>query len=156
MLKLLLPVLLILPLLASAQTHRKAPVPRTSVTTTTTTSSSEAGLQVTGPCAVIYAPNEAKLRRLRQQYGESNISASADDNTTFVAKSRALLQDKGIKVVETTATQLRFTAAAGTTTTLDLSSLAFSWGLLLFNGRTAPQEANLADPAADVQAILHK
>ncbi|GAA3917916.1 hypothetical protein GCM10022406_00800 [Hymenobacter algoricola] len=143
-----------MPLLAPAQTRRAARP--TTTTTAVTTSAQGSTLQVTGVCAVIYAPNPAKMNRLRQQYGESNINTSADDNHIFVARSRAYLQEKGLRVVETTATQLRFTTAAGATTVLDISGLAFSWGLLLFNGRSAPQEANLADPATDVQTVMKK
>jgi len=145
MLKLLLAALLLLPLAASAQARR---------TVTTTTGGQE--LAIAGPCAVLYAPNAAKISHLRQQYGESNYNASADDNHTFTEKARAFLQAKGIRVVETTATHLRFTTSGGASTVLDMSSPAYSWGLLLFNGQAAPQEANLADPAADVQTIMKK
>ncbi|RYU79159.1 hypothetical protein [Hymenobacter persicinus] len=158
MLKLLLSAALLLPLTGHAQQRLAAAAARVSSTTTTTTTSSDAQgatLSISGPCAVLYAPNAAKIRYLRQQYGDSNFSASADDNQTYVAKSRAYLQSKGIRVIETTATQLRF-ATTGSPTLLDLSSPAYSWGLLLFNGQSAPQEANLADPANDVQAILKK
>ncbi|SHI54790.1 hypothetical protein SAMN02745146_0994 [Hymenobacter daecheongensis DSM 21074] len=152
MTKLLLAALLTLNLIpAPAQRRRAAPAAHV----VSTTVAQGQTLTISGPCAVLYAPNAAKIDHLKQRYGEANFYTSADDNQTYMAKSRAYLQAKGIRVIETTATQLRF-AAAGTTTTLDLSSPAYSWGLLLFNGREAPQEANLADPANDVQAIMKK
>ena len=150
--KLVLAALLLLPLLAVSQSGRRPHTARTRAGIR----QQGAVLEVSGPCAVLYAPSTAKTAVLRQRYGESNFSTSTDDNLTYSTKAKAFLQAKGIRVIETTAPQLRFTTSAGTTTTLDLSSPAYSWGLLLFNGRTAPQEANFADPAVDVQTVLKK
>ncbi|GAA3998790.1 hypothetical protein GCM10022408_07120 [Hymenobacter fastidiosus] len=144
--------MLVLPLPGQAQNRLAAAASRQSVVT----SSRGQALTVSGACAVLYAPDAAKISHLKQQYGEANFNTSAGDNHAYVARSRAYLQGKGIRIIETTATQLRFTTTGGAHTVLDLSSPAYSWGLLLFNGRTAPQEANLADPATDVQTVMKK
>jgi len=113
-------------------------------------------LVIKEPCAVLYWPDEAKIERLKKKGNEEGFYTVADDNMYYVAQSREYLKKHKIKSIDSHAGTFRFVPVAGPAFVLDRRADKYSWGLILFDGRHAPREADLVEPAADVKAVFKK
>jgi hypothetical protein len=135
----------------------KAPPKTTSATPRTRPAATLPTISV--PCAVLYWPNEQRIEELKKQVQEpdsSDFYTPADDMMFYTAQTREYLQKRKIKIVETDAPRLRFRLADGSTHVIDLHKKDFAWGLLLFDGRHMPKDADLVDPAPGVKAVFHR
>lgn len=88
--------------------------------------------------------------------GEEGFYAVANDAMYYSAQTQEYLEKRRIKVRDTSAPQLRFRTATGTLYRVDLRSDVFAWGLLLFDGKHKPVQADLVEPEAGVKAVFKK
>lgn len=118
-------------------------------------SSARQKLSITTPCAVFYSPDDAWVRRHRDADAAAAEEVDSDIGY-YLAQTRAYLRRRKIKTIDTDASTLRFVLANGSVKVVDLRNNPYGWGLLLFNGRTAPREADLVEPAAAVKVVFGK
>ncbi|OGX87503.1 hypothetical protein BEN49_10565 [Hymenobacter coccineus] len=74
----------------------------------------------------------------------------------YVSQTGEYLNKRKIKTIDTQASTLRFGLANGSVKVFDLRNSNYGWGLILFNGRNTPKEADLVEPAAAVKAVFGK
>ena len=74
----------------------------------------------------------------------------------YVSQAREYLSKRKIEAIDTKANTLRFVLANGSVNVVDLRNSAYGWGLILFNGRNAPKEADLVEPEAAVHTVFGK
>jgi|GEM_PF-2403794 len=114
---------------------------------------------ISTPCAVSYSPNLQRIDELKKQTQEPDTSdfyTVADDMMFYMSETETYLRKRNIKVVYTQAPKLRFLLADGSVRIVDLRKQTFAWGVLLFDGRHAPKDADITSPEADVKAIFHR
>lgn len=80
----------------------------------------------------------------------------ADDMMYYVYQTRKYLNKRKIKTIDTHANTLRFVLNNSSVKVFDLRNSTYGWGLILFNGRNTPKEADLVEPAAVVNAVFGK
>ncbi len=143
---------IILPLLSLGQ---KRPVVPTAKPKPVVKSSIQKTLTITTPCAVLYSPDDAWIERHKNS-DSTGFYAVADDMMYYVSQTREYLDKRKIKTIDTQASTLRFMLANGSVKIFDLRNSTYGWGLILFNGRNTPKEADLVEPAAVVKAVFGK
>jgi hypothetical protein len=110
---------------------------RTIDTTTTFT--------VEGPSAVIYRPSGDKLRSLQNAFGEKAFPGILAANNSTLAADSQFLAARGIKVLTTGVSQLRFVKKNGEVQFINLIHGKYAWEIFLFNGLGDPVKADLTD-----------
>lgn len=80
----------------------------------------------------------------------------ADDMMYYVYQTRKYLNKRKIKTIDTHANTLRFVLNNSSVKVFDLRNSTYGWGLILFNGRNTPKEADLVEPVAVVNAVFGK
>lgn len=114
---------------------------------------------ISTPCAVSYSPNLQRIDELKSQTQEpdsSDFYTVADDMMFYTSETEAYLRKHHIKIIHTSAPKLRFLLADGSSRIVDFHKKDFAWGVLLFDGRHAPKDADITSPAADVKAVFHR
>ena len=107
------------------------------------------------PCAVFYEPDDAWIARHKSR-DSADFYVVADDMMYYTYQTREYLTKRKIKTLDTQASTLRFVLVTGSVKVIDLRNSSYGWGIILFNGRNAPKEADLVEPAADVKAVFGK
>jgi hypothetical protein len=102
-------------------------------------------LIVKEPTAVVFRPAGDKLRFLKSEIGEKSFPSLAAMNSSILSEDSAFLAAKGVKVVTTSATQLRFIKPNGEVFYLNLNHGKYSWEIFLYNGYSDPIKADLTD-----------
>ena len=113
-----------------------------------------AEVTVAAPCAVLYSPDAARIVQMKRLGPLSDFYTVANDNLYYLATTRDYLQQRRIKVLDTDVRRVRFVRPNGTP--VRVVAIPMGWGLLLFNGRTAPVKGDLANPEADVRRVFGK
>ena len=105
---------------------------------------------------MLYRPDVGKIDRLKRRGKEEDFYTIADDQMFYLAQTRTYLEKRRIKIVETSSPTFRFVSRTGPAFLIDRRADRYAWGLLLFDGRHAPREADLVAPDEDVQAVFGK
>ena len=74
----------------------------------------------------------------------------------YISQTSEYLNKRKIKTIDTRVSTLRFVLANSSVKIFDLRNSTYGWGLILFNGRSIPKEADLVEPAAAVHAVFGK
>ncbi len=99
---------------------------------------------ISSACAIIIAPNDAKIDSLRKINGEEGFEVVLDDNQYYLGTAREYLDSVNLQTIDTVSTgALKFKLASGEIVTIELAD--YSWDILLFNGRTKPIAASLTE-----------
>lgn len=106
-------------------------------------SSSEKSDEVyVGKCAILVEPLQYKIDSLKKVYDSEKWAALLDDNLNYISKARTLLTANGIRIVNRKGIGfVYFKKADGQLTKMEISE--FFWGVVLFNGKEEPIEADL-------------
>jgi hypothetical protein len=104
-----------------------------------------AGLQVTGPCAVFYTPDENRLQALQREFGEKNFKGVADANLSYMNEARQFLTAHQVKIIPTSQAQLNFVKRNGQALSLNLNRSKFAWEIFLFNGEDDPVRIDMTN-----------
>ncbi|SFN70976.1 hypothetical protein SAMN05428949_3220 [Chitinophaga sp. YR627] len=102
-------------------------------------------LTVKGPGAVIFTPAGDKLRSLKAAIGEKGFPSLEAINKSTLSEDSAYLAAKGVKVISTSATLLKFIKPNGEVFYLSLAHPKYSWEIFLYNGYSDPVKADLTD-----------
>ena len=109
--------------------------------------------EISEPCAVIISPTDTKINRLKKDNGDDFYTV-ADDNLFYIGSARQLLDSLKTKTIDTEATgQLTFKQKDGAYTSIDLSE--FYWGIILFNGKDAPIEADITTFVSEYKRYMN-
>jgi hypothetical protein len=108
-------------------------------------------LQVTQPCAVIFIPTGDKLQMLKSDFGAKRFPEIAEYNRATIAADSQVLADKGIRILRTSLTQLRFVKKSGEVQYINLNHPKYAWEIFLFNGYSDPTKAELTDVETSIQ-----
>jgi hypothetical protein len=141
---------IILPMLSLGQ---KRPVAPAAKPKSVVKSSVQKTLTITTPCAVLYSPDDAWIERHKNS-DSTGFYAVANDIMYYVSQTSEYLNKRKIKTIDTHASTLRFVLANSSVKVFDLRNSTYGWGLILFNGRNTPKEADLVEPAASVKAVF--
>ncbi|MBO9728377.1 MAG: hypothetical protein J7623_07030 [Chitinophaga sp.] len=90
--------------------------------------------KISQPCAILYAPDSARLEKLKKENGEEAFYTMADDNQNYLADARMFLEGKGVKIMAPNGGKLHFESKSGHTTTIDLSDPKYNWEAWLYDG----------------------
>jgi hypothetical protein len=102
-------------------------------------------LVVSEPCAVIFIPGGDKLQSLQSDFGEKSFPGIFKFNTSTITADSQFLASKGIKIIRTSATQLKFIRKTGDPLFINLNHPKYAWEIFLFTGFGDPVKADLGD-----------
>ena len=114
-----------------------------------------ATVKISGPMAVYFHPDSAKLSRMEQSMGEQFFT-KAEESMYDISTSRDYLIKQKVKVLETEARELHFQKDDGSVKVIDLSDPKFTWGLFLFNGKADPVQADMRKPEKQFDNYMKK
>lgn len=110
---------------------------------------------LTGRCAILVRPDNRKIALLKSKGSEDDYSAVVSDNEYYMGISSAFLDSVRIKQIARPAHGIvTFKSLSGQYFKMSLSP--FYWGIILFNGRTKPIEADMTDIGANYQAYMKR
>ena len=110
---------------------------------------------IEGPCAVIIRPDGEKIELLKKKSSEDEYATVVDDNEYYLGTSIEFLDSVKLKRIEKSSTGvLTFKSSLGQTFNLPLDSLY--WGIILFNGRSKPIEADVTDINTDYHSYMKR
>lgn len=105
------------------------------------------------PCAVILFPDSLKIEKLKAEGSEEDFYTAADDWQYYIFTASHYLDSVKARIVRRSSTgKVKFRAIDGTTFSFDADSV--SWGMLLFNGRTKPVDADITDIDVDYRRYM--
>lgn len=102
-------------------------------------------LTVNQPCAVIYRPAGDKLRSLKAAFGEKAFPEMVALNNSVLATDSLFLASKGVKIISTSLTQLKFVQPLGEPLFINLNHAKYAWEIFLYRGAGDPVKADLTD-----------
>jgi hypothetical protein len=102
-------------------------------------------LVVKEPGAVLFTPVGDKLRSLKIAFGEKNFAGMQQINHSTMTADSVYLAGKGVKIIPTSATQLKFVRRNGEVVYINLNHPKYAWEIFLFNGMGDPVKADLTD-----------
>jgi hypothetical protein len=111
----------------------------------TGTATNSDALVISEPCAVIFRPSGDKLQSLKSDFGDKSFMGIMQFNTFTLTADSQFLASKGVKVISTSATQLKFIKKNGETQFINLNHGKYAWEVFLFTGVGDPVKADLAD-----------
>jgi hypothetical protein len=107
------------------------------------------------PCVVFVRPNSQKIKKLKKENSEDDYNTIVDDNVYYVATSRDYIDSIGMKRIERESEgSLVFKSTKGTLFKVGLDSLY--WGVVLFNGKDKPIEADMTYINQDYESYMKK
>jgi len=110
---------------------------------------------ITSPCAVLIRPNLQNLEKLKKENSEDDFNTIVDDNQYYMATSIQYLDSLKVKILHRNSEgSLIFKTTQGTIFILQTDSVY--WGVLLFNGRTKPLEADMTVINQDYESYMSK
>ncbi len=110
---------------------------------------------ITSPCAVIISPNLKKLEELKRGNTENDFNTIVDDNQYYLAGSIQYLDSLKVKIIHINSEgSLVFRIPHGTIFKFRADSVY--WGVLLFNGRTKPLNADITNINQDYESYMRK
>jgi hypothetical protein len=110
---------------------------------------------LTGRCAVLVRPDNRKIALLKSEGAADDYAASVNDNEYYMGISSAFLDSVKLKQITRPAHGIvTFKSWSGQYFKVSLSP--FYWGIILFNGRTKPVEADVTDIVTSYQAYMKK
>jgi hypothetical protein len=108
-----------------------------------------------GRCAVIVRPDNKKIALMKKQGTEDDYNTSVNDNEYYMGLSIAFLDSTKVKQIARPAHGV-LTFKSSTGHYFKVSLAPFYWGIILFNGRTKPIEADVTDIGAGYRAYMKK
>jgi hypothetical protein len=94
------------------------------------------------PCAIVIEPTDKKIDSLQHVYSDQEYANLLDDNIHYLENARKLFKAKGLKMIEKKSMgTVKFKKQNGEFAEMPLSD--FFWGVVLFNGKSDPIEADL-------------
>jgi hypothetical protein len=110
---------------------------------------------ITGRCAVLVRPDNQKIALLKRQGTADDYAAAVNDNEYYIGISSAFLDSVKVKQITRPAHGIvLFKSLSGQYFKVSLSPMY--WGIILFNGRTKPREADVTAIGADYRAYMKK
>lgn len=110
---------------------------------------------ITSPCAVLISPNLKKLEKLKKENTEDDFNTIVDDNQYYMATSIQYLDSLKVKILHRNSEgTLVFKTIHGTIFKFQADSVY--WGVLFFNGRTKPLEADMTAINQDYELYMRK
>lgn len=107
-----------------------------------------------GRCAVIVRPDNKKLQLMRKG-SKDDYATVVNDNEYYMGTAIAFLDSSKMRQIEKPAHGVViFRSSTGRYFKIPLAS--FYWGIILFNGRTKPIEADVTDIGADYRTYMKK
>ncbi|MGV3589919.1 MAG: hypothetical protein ACO1OF_23125 [Adhaeribacter sp.] len=111
---------------------------------------------VSEPCAIIYSPNSKRIRKLKKEMSEDDYATVIDDNMYYLAETRTLLEEKGVKIFNTEATLLEFKKSDGSSLKMDLAKESQLFGVIAFNGKDKPIKLDMTLPEPELSEYMNK
>lgn len=106
------------------------------------------------PCAVLVYPSNKTIARLKKEGPEDDFYTAADDNLYYMSQCIDYLDSvKTKKLTRETEGVVFFKTAAGKVYKIHLDSL--QWGVLLFNGKSKPIEADMTSIENDYKPYMN-
>jgi hypothetical protein len=108
-------------------------------------------LKITGRCAVFYTPGEAKLRQLKNAFGEKDFPDIAAANQQYMEAARQFLTKQQVKIITTSNDQLLFVKGNGEQAPVNLNYSKYAWEIFLFNGFDDPVKIDMTNVEEEYQ-----
>ncbi len=105
------------------------------------------------PCAVILEPDSLKVKKLKAENPGDNFYTAADDWLYYIATSQHYLDSLKVRTIHRTSKgKLLFRATNGTNYSFNTDSVY--WGVVLFNGKTKPVNADVTNIDVDYNRYM--
>ncbi|MBO2032657.1 hypothetical protein J4D99_14765 [Siccationidurans ginsengisoli] len=116
---------------------------------------SERATVLEGRCAVIVRPDNRKIALMKKQGSEEDYNTVVADNQYYMGISLYFLDSVKVRQIEKPAHGvIIFKSSTGHYFTVSLTP--FDWGIILFNGRAKPIEADVTDIESSYRAYMKK
>lgn len=102
-------------------------------------------LTITDSCAVIFHPAGNKLTYLKNTFSKNSFADMEQFNNNTLAEDSAFLAKKGVKIISTSKTKLKFHKKNGEDVSIDLMHQKYAWEIFLFDTYNDPVKADLTD-----------
>lgn len=110
---------------------------------------------ITSSCAIFVRPDSIKIAKLRKENSEDDYNTIVDDNEYYMGISSAFLDSTKTKIIHRNASGiLNFKTLTDKTYNLNLNSTY--WGIILFNGKEKPVEADMTFINEDYESYMEK
>jgi hypothetical protein len=108
---------------------------------------------IEGRCAVIVRPDDKKIALMKKQGSEEDYAIMVNDYEYYTGTSIGFLNSTKIRqVVKPSHGVVIFKSSTGHYFKVSLAP--FDWGIILFNGRTKPIEADITDIDTSYRAYM--
>ena len=109
---------------------------------------------ITTPCAIFIEPTTAQIDSMKK-IGEENFYVAADDYVFYMSSAGDFLDSMKIKqIYRKSIGTIGFQTSSGKLYKFNLNT--FTWGLLLFNGKTAPLNADVTMVEEEYKPYMEK
>ena len=110
------------------------------------------------PSAVFYAPDSLQLEKIKAVNNRTIIESMMHENFYQMRNSRIVLKQNypHIKIIETNARYLLFKKAAGNSECIDLNTKNDAWGLIVSDGKKAPQLLDMTNIDTELEFYFSK
>ena len=110
---------------------------------------------ITNSCVIIISPTEKKVDSLKTLNGEDDFYTIADDNQWYIGNARIYLDSIKAKSINSESKgRLKFKLESGEISEVDLNS--FDWGILLFDGKNKPIDADITTFETEYNKYMKK
>jgi hypothetical protein len=108
-----------------------------------------------GRWAVIVRPDTRKIELMKKQGSKEDYAAGVNDNEYYMGTSVAFLDAAKVRQLSKPAHGV-LTFRSSTGQYFKVSLAPFDWGIILFNGRAKPIEADITDIESSYRAYMKK
>ena len=112
-------------------------------------------LIVKNKCAVIYKPNDLKIKTYIKK-DSNGFYNSSNDAVYYISQTREFLKQNNTKIIEIDLNYIDFYKDNNLLKHFDLSGDNKSWGIILYNGIDEPIESDLSYNEEDFNKVMKK